>query len=135
MTEGISIGAILVAAIVNTVIGGLWWSPMAFGKAWSRAVGMSQEDMHKGNGATSMIWQFIVTLVMSFVMAAFIDAMGARTIIEGIQTGFMVWLGFIVTINISQQIFEKRPKQLFWINSGYYLVALAVMGAILAAWY
>jgi ferredoxin-NADP reductase len=134
MSEGVSLGAILVAAIVNMVIGGIWYSPAAFGKAWMRLTGMSMDDGHKKGRARAMAWQFVATLVMAFVLAAFIDSMGARSAAEGVQIGFMVWLGFVATVGIGQQIFERRPHQLFWINSGFHLVGLMVMGAILAMW-
>ena len=41
--------AIIAAAISTFVIGGLWYSPAVFGKAWMRENGFTEEDMKKGN--------------------------------------------------------------------------------------
>ena len=39
--------AVLVAAIVSMVIGGLWYSPLLFGNVWMKLSGITQKDVEK----------------------------------------------------------------------------------------
>jgi hypothetical protein len=45
-----------------------------------------------------------------------------------------VWLGFVVTLEVGELIWEKIPFRLFAIRIGNHLVALGIAGAILAVW-
>ncbi len=53
---------------------------------------------------------------------------------SGLQLGFWMWLGLIVTTHVNGVLYEKRPFALFAINMGHYLVSLLAAGAILALW-
>ena len=39
--------AVLVAAIVNMVVGALWYSPLLFGKAWMKLTGFNKKQLKK----------------------------------------------------------------------------------------
>ena len=43
--------AVIVAGIASFILGGLWYSPMLFGKAWQREAGLSDEQLARGNMA------------------------------------------------------------------------------------
>ncbi len=132
----INLLAILVAAVANMVLGFLWYSPILFGKKWLLAVGKTEDQLKsekKGIGKTYLL-TFIGALVMAYVLAHIVGYTGATTISGGIQAGFWMWLGFVVTTSLGGLLFEKRPPAIFYITSGYYLVALIIMGAILAVW-
>lgn len=73
-------------------------------------------------------------LVMAYVMAHFVDYTGSTSAAMGMQTGFWAWLGFVAPVMLGTVLWEGRPWKLFWLQSGYYLVTLMVMGAILASW-
>ncbi|WP_367179728.1 DUF1761 domain-containing protein [uncultured Psychroserpens sp.] len=76
--------AILVAAIVPIILGFIWYNPKVFGIAWMREAEMTEEKMKKGN----MPVIFLVSLVLSFLLAFFIQAltnhqMGAFSLMGG----------------------------------------------------
>lgn len=123
---------VIVAAVVAMILGGIWYTPAVFGNAWMRAIGKGKESM--AGSHASMLWMLVATLVMSYVLAHFIGYAGASTPWEGAQVGAWLWLGFIVPMGLSRVLFEKLSMQAFWINVLYYLVSIAVMGAILAGW-
>ena len=52
----------------------------------------------------------------------------------GAVVGFMNWLGFLAFLQLGVVTYEKKPFSLFLINTGYQLVTLVVMGAILSRW-
>ena len=43
--------AVLAAAISAFLLGGLWYSPALFGKAWQRGAGLTDEQLKGGNPA------------------------------------------------------------------------------------
>jgi hypothetical protein len=45
-----------------------------------------------------------------------------------------VWLGFVAVATLGSVTFEKRPLNLYLINNGYLLLALLLMGVVLAVW-
>jgi hypothetical protein len=50
------------------------------------------------------------------------------------SVGFFNWLEFIVTAMLMMILYEKRPASLFWIDSGFQLISLLIMCAIVAVW-
>ena len=77
----------------------------------------------------------IGALVEAYVLAHFIHYAGAYTLVNGIKTGVWAWLGFVATVMIGNYMFAKRPMNLFYIDAGYALVNLMIMGAIIASLY
>lgn len=129
--------AVLVAAIVSMVIGSLWYSTILFGKTWIRLSGLTQENMdkakQKGMGKT-YTFGFIGSLLMSYVLAHSVAYASAVTFGGGMVAGFWNWLGFVVPVILGSILWENRSVGLFFINIGYYLVSLIIMGGILAVW-
>lgn len=128
--------AVLLAAIADMVIGSFWYSNFLFGKPWRAAMKKTEEeweDMQK-NAGPAYVTSTFAAIVMAFVLAHFIYALGAETFVSGIQTAFWLWLGFLAAGMISAYFFEDRSKKLYIMYVGYKLVALLVMGVILAVW-
>jgi hypothetical protein len=124
--------AIIVAAIVKFVIGGIWYMPL-FGKQYRALTGVPEGSDMSGL-APALAVQFVGDLVMAYVLARFIVHYGPVSLGEGLLVGFMAWLGFIAASTVAQKFYERRPWMLWVINSGYLLVGLLVMGAILGIW-
>ncbi len=136
MDFGVNYLVVLVAAIVNMALGSLWYSPRLFGAQWLHAMGWSAEEMdrRKKKAKSAYMASMVASLVMAYVLALFIKNLDARTAQEGAIIGFWLWLGFVVTTALASVAFEGRSKTVYYINSGYNLVALVIMGALLAGW-
>ena len=127
--------AILVAAIVNMVIGALWYSPLLFGNIWMKAMKFSKNEM-KGDkymGARYAV-AFLVGLLMIYIMAHYVSAFEANTASMGAQAAFWPWLGFMVPVLAGDILWNGKPISVFVINASHYLVALLMAGVILATW-
>lgn len=128
--------AVLAAALVNIVLGFLWYGPL-FGKYWIKLMNFDKKKMEeakkKGMAKTYAV-MVVSTLLMSYILAHFVDYAQATTLIDGIIAGFWIWLGFVATIMIGTVLWEGKPMKLYLLNISYYLVALSIMGAILAVW-
>lgn len=71
---------------------------------------------------------------LAFVLAFLINLAGITTLIGGIAIGVLIWVGFIVTLEIGELVWEKIPFRLFLLRIGNHLVALSIAGSILAVW-
>lgn len=62
--------AIFAAAVSMFLVGGLWYSPVLFGKAWQRETGLSDEELKQRNPARVFGPAFVLSLLMAFNLAA-----------------------------------------------------------------
>jgi hypothetical protein len=64
--------AVLAAALSTFILGGLWYSPLLFGKAWMRANNFTDADLLTFSKARMFGWSFLFALVMSLNLAMFL---------------------------------------------------------------
>jgi len=122
--------AIVVAAVGSFVLGGLWYSPALFGKAWQREAGLTDEQLAKGNKARI----FGLTLVLAFLAAwNFANFLGPRpSLALGLGAGAsagLLWVAGSMGINY---LFERKSFKLFAINGGFHTLQFAVIGLVLS---
>ena len=130
--EGLNIWAVIVAALSTFLIGGLWYSTALFGKPWMRENGFTEETLKGRNMAKIFGLAFLLAIIAAFNLAMFLGpedrpAMGALW-------GFAAGFGWVATFVGTHYLFERKSFTLFLINAGYSIVALTLMGVILAAW-
>jgi hypothetical protein len=134
--------AVFVAGISAFVLGGIWYSPRLFGNAWMIDNKLTMEDIRKGNFGKIYGWAFILSLIASVNLAMFLapvpDTCPAECAQQiGMGSGAMygalagLWVFCFVAIH---GLFEHKPARLIFINGGYALAALALMGAIIGLW-
>ena len=150
--------AIIVAAIAALMIGFLWYNPKLFGNAWAKEAGMTEEKMKGGNmlvifGLALLFAILLATLLMQFTnhqwgalgmiggdptlaKESFNAFMGDyetafRTYKHGAFHGFLFGLFGALPIIGTNALFERKSAKYIFINAGYWIVTLMVMGAIL----
>ena len=125
--------AIFAAAVSAVLLGGLWYSPALFGKAWMEACGLTDNDLKRGK--TGMIFgcSFVFSLVMAINLAMFLN--DARTTAAwGATAGFLAGFGWVALSIAIIALFERRSWKYIFINGGYVTLAFVIMGLILGAW-
>ena len=127
--------AILASAILQWLLGAIWYSPVLFAKPWAAMVGITPGGSKKNAMIAGMITSFVGSLVLSFVLAHLILWSGATTAAWGALIGFIAWAGFMAAPFSASYIYEGRPFKLFAINLGYWLVCLLASGVLLALWH
>ncbi len=132
MNAPFNIWAVLFAALSTFLIGGLWYSPALFGKAWMRENGFTEESLKGGNMAKIFGLAFLLAIVAAVNLAMFIGPENKP--VMGALWGFLAGFGWVATFVGTHYLFERRSFKLFLVNAGYSIVALTLMGAILAAW-
>ena len=128
----IKILAVLVAAIIQWVIGALWYG-LIFAKPW-KALVSPKEGQKTAAIAYAWITSFIANLILCFVLVHIILWAGRAALGRGAFVGLACWLGFMAPPLCAQHIYEGRPFKLFIINAGYWLVAMILAGAVLSCW-
>jgi len=124
--------AVAVAGISAFVLGGIWYSPLFLGKAWMRENNFTLADVQQGNKAKIFGWAFLLSLLMAVNLAMFLDGPDMnlhKGVLYGSLTGVWVFCGLAIVA-----LFEHKSARYIFINGGYCLVALALMGAVLGAW-
>ena len=124
--------AVLVATLVSFALGGLWYSPLLFARAWMREAGLDEARLAQANMGRIFGLAFLCNLVMAFNLAAFIGAKASLAF--GLFAGFATGLGWIAMALAVVYAFERRSAKLWLINGGYQVLALSLMGAIIGGW-
>jgi hypothetical protein len=124
--------AVLAATLTSFVLGGLWYSPVLFGKKWQAAAGLSDETLKAGNPAIIFGGSFVLALIASAMFAMFI---GPMTTGPATAAGFSAGLCWVATSFGINGLFERKPMALTLINGGYHTVQFTLIGAILGAWH
>ena len=131
--------AALVAAVSSFVVGGIWYSPGLFGKAWMKDNNLTEEQVKQSNKGKTFGLTFIFSLLMSFNLAMFLqdppgkDCGPVVDLAWGATAGFLAGIWTFCAIAI-HSLFELKKWRLILINGGYTVVALVLMGAIIGAW-
>lgn len=126
--------AVVVATAASFAVGAVWYTPALFGKAWMNAVGLKEKDTKNANMAQAMILTIAGTFVSAVAVGVLVQVLALTSVWQGATFGILVALSILSTNKLMQSQFELRPLMYNVITSGADIVALAVMGAILAAW-
>jgi hypothetical protein len=127
--------AILVAAIASFLFEALWFS--VFMNEWLTGIGRTREWLMSAAGYNPAV-QYGTAILCSIIAAAVlsicIQVSGEQNVRRGILCGAVIWFGFVATSWATEYIFEVRSLQIYLINTGYSLIDLMLMGAIVGAW-
>jgi len=119
--------AILLATVVQFIIGALWYMPL-FGKLWGKMHGFDkvpkaeQKEMMKSMGPY-LVLQFLVTLVTTVILALFLTSVPSWNVYT---TAGLLWLGFVLPTQVSAVVFGGTEGK--WVVSK---IAVMSGGALL----
>lgn len=124
--------AVITAAIASFALGGLWYSPLLFARAWQREAGVSDEQLKNANMGLIFGTTLVLCLIASFVFALFLGPRPPLAL--GLGAGFSAGLCWVASSFGINYLFERRSLKLFLINGGYHTLQFTVIGLILALW-
>lgn len=123
--------AVLLAGVVNMIVGSFWYSPAGFGKMWMK---LAKVEMGSGKNMGMLYGvTFVSALVQATVLSLFIKYAGSVSALDGALIGLLVGIGFIGTSYLNQVTFGGKPLKLYYLDMGYYLVVLTLNGALIAS--
>ncbi len=117
----------IVASFTGLILGYLWYS-VIFAKQWQVLSGVTDEQLGSGM-AKKTIGSYVMTLVMSLTMAAFVGA--DATPVFGLLAGLAAGIGWVAMAFGTNYLFEHKPLNLYLINAGYNVVLLGIIGLII----
>jgi hypothetical protein len=126
--------AVLAAAVAGWLVGAVWYGVL--GNAWMAALGWTVADMTDPDGKRRMpvgpmILAFVAQIVMALMLAGIVGHLGAPTVANGVISGALVWLGFVITSIAVNNAFQRRKPILTVIDGGHWLAVLVIQGAVL----
>lgn len=132
MTD-VNLVAVLVAGIVPLILGSVWYNPKFLGTLWMKLARLTPEMMEDGKKKMPlhMFLGFITALITAYVLAHFSIVWGVFDYIDALELAFWVWLGFQMPVNLGAVLWEGKSWKLFFINTGYQLIMLALVMLVL----
>jgi hypothetical protein len=121
--------AVLLASLSTFLLGGIWYSPAVFGKAWMRENGFTEEGMKNSNMVKIFGLALVLALISAVNLAMFLGP--EKDVVMGAVWGFAAGFGWVATFVGTHYLFERKSFTLFLINAGYSVVALTIMGVII----
>ncbi len=132
---------IFIATVTGFLVGVLWYSPVLFMKAYLRGEGSSKDQMPKRTSIYMLqinFYSFVAHGAIASVLAVIFDVLAVNSLKLAITLGLLIAFGFVVTTRFIDMVYTPRGKHYeaqsqikFLVHSGYYLVMIASMSAVL----
>lgn len=126
--------AIVLAAVACFLFEAAWYS--YFLEAWIDGIGRTREWL-MASGVNPSV-QYATALLSAGIIAGAISCVtqitGPQTALRGMRVGALLWLGCVLTTWATEYVFEVRSYKLFAINTGFWLIGMVMMGAIVGGW-
>lgn len=119
------------AGVAAFVVGGLWYSKLAFAGPWMRLTGVSESAARARNVPMVMGSALALTILTAYCVARLMLVGGGWQ--GGAKIGLFVGSAVAFGTGINY-LFEGKKLELFLINGGHQVVTCVLMGAILGAW-
>lgn len=153
--------AVIVAALSSFIVGFVWYHPKVFGTIWMNEIGMTDEKIKQGNMAKIFGLTFLFAFMLAFMMQMLtIHQFGAfgmiggdlanakpsylafmndysdafRTFKHGAFHGLLASLFIVMPSIATNSLFERKSFRYAAITSGYWMVVMTIMGAIICGW-
>jgi high-affinity K+ transport system ATPase subunit B len=76
----------------------------------------------------------MMTLALALFLSWLIQATGPLTVARGVQVAIVLWFCVVFATWATEYAFEGRGVKILAITSGYCLVGMVLMGAVLGGW-
>ena len=119
---------VIAAGVATWIFGAVWY--MSISKAWMDASDLTEETINNKNPLP-----YIVSLVGAIVVAGMMRHVLAGAGVDSVGKGLLTGLGlgaFIVSPwIINNVLYGQRDKRLIWMDCGYPVIGMAIMGVVL----
>jgi hypothetical protein len=129
---GMNYLAVLLAAIAAFIFGGAWYGVL--GQAWLATLGKPEAAVKSGPPmALRLAIAMAALLVMAYMFAGIMGHLGPGqvTLVNGVIAGFFLWLGFVLTTLVVNNVFQNQKPMLTVIDGGHWLGVLLIEGAVI----
>jgi Na+-transporting NADH:ubiquinone oxidoreductase subunit NqrD len=126
--------AIIVATLCYFGLGAVWFT--MFRSAWLEGIGKTMEQLETSGVSPALAYgvALLLTLALALFLSWLIQMTGPTTVSRGVQLAIILWFCTIFTTFATEYAFEGRGVKILAITSGYCLVGMVLMGAVLGGW-
>lgn len=126
--------AIVTAAVACFVFEVVWYS--FFLEEWLEGIGHDRAwllgtDVNVGLRCGTAL---LAAGLLAAAISGFTQLTGPLTAARGMKVAAGLWLGCVLTTWATANVFELRSYAHFALTTGFWLLAMAMMGAIVGAW-
>ena len=123
---------ILIAAASTMVLGAIWYHPKLFGTAWMNSLGMSKEELSKGNMALIYGLGYLLSAFIAYRIYRYAGHQDENLgkFVHGFYHGAVSAGAIAISVLTLNALFERRSFTNILINAGYWLLALGLIGGI-----
>jgi hypothetical protein len=124
--------AVIAAGVSAFLVGGIWYSKALFANAWMTDSKLNIDEIKSSSMGKTFGFTALFSLIMAANLAIFLS--GPKTDVTwGAEAGFLAGIWTFCAIAI-HSLFELRSWRHIFINGGYSVVSLTLMGAIIGLW-
>ncbi|QNI36767.1 DUF1761 domain-containing protein [Edaphobacter albus] len=126
--------AIIVATLCYFGLGAVWFT--MFRNAWLEGIGKTMEQLQASGVSPALAYgvALLLTLALALFLSWLIQTTGPATVARGIQVAIILWFCTVFATFATEYIFEGRGVKILAITSGYCLIGMVLMGAVLGGW-
>jgi hypothetical protein len=125
--------AVLLAALSSFLVGGLWYSPVLFGRAWNLESGRDPKGEAGGHPARVFGLSFLFSLVAALAFAWWLGP--APPLGHALSHGLVAGAALVAaSFGINYQ-FANRSFTLWLIDGGYHTVQFVLFALVLGSWH
>lgn len=126
--------AIIVATLCYFGLGAIWYT--MFRNAWLEGIGKTMEQLQMSGVSPALAYgiALAMTLALALFLSWLIQATGPLTLARGVQVSVILWFCTVFATFATEYAFEGRGVKILAINTGYCLVGMVLMGAVLGGW-
>lgn len=130
MLESVTVNwsAIVLAGVVNIVLGALWYSTPVFGKSWMELMQIKEMKPNPKH----LLGMFVIALGIAYIFSQLLGWAKIMDYSTGLQAGLFAGFGLIALPLASNTLAANGSWKLWMIVAGYWVVALGIMGSIVA---
>lgn len=130
----INLVAVIISTIVAFALGAFWYSPLAFGDAWQKLVGLTAKQLQSNYKVTMAAgFGLVALIVFSFTLIAGLLSMpisfatGISSVLAlNLITVLLLWALVILPPTVLNAAYASRPAKLIAIDMGYILIVMLV---------
>jgi hypothetical protein len=124
-------GFVLIAVVIQQLIGMIWYSSEVMGPRWMQAQGKTMDQVHSEDPTP-----FMISIIASFVFAYFMRWLFLKLDITnwaaGARTGTYLALCVSVSFLATHYAFLGHSLDLVWIDSGHVIMSGFLSGIVLS---
>lgn len=128
----LNLPAIAVAAFAMLIVGGIWVSPVLFGRAWMRLSGIRLGDIRPADVRRNFIVSLVTSLLSAFLLGLVAAHAGDNSKLLFAGVGFL-WL-FVMLEQLHQTFWQRQPFALFLLQTFRSLATLMAASTVFYFW-